>query len=107
MKDKYGVFDLGLDESQDYLISPEFPNAREAFRRLESTFNEHHRLPQVYAVRNLSSGNVIGGVLSAEMRNWQGMRGSAANQCSSPRNRRMPMSTLRATFACPAAVGMR
>jgi hypothetical protein len=62
MKDKYGVFDLGLDESQDYLISPEFPNAQEAFRRVGSTFNEHHRVPQVYAVRNLSSGNVIGGV---------------------------------------------
>ena len=62
MKDKYGVFDLGLDESQDYLISPEFPNAQEAIRRLKSTFNEHHRLPQVYAVRNLSSGHVIGGV---------------------------------------------
>ena len=52
MKDKYGVFDLGLDESQDHLISPEFPNAQEAIRRLKSTFNEHHRLPQVYAVRN-------------------------------------------------------
>jgi len=62
MKDKYAVVDLGLDESQDYLISPEFPNAQEAIRRLKSTFNEHHRLPQVYAVRNLSSGHVIGGV---------------------------------------------
>ena len=62
MKEKCGVFDLGLDESQDYLISPEFPNRQEAIQRLQSTFNEHHRLPQVYAVRNLSSGHVIGGV---------------------------------------------
>jgi len=46
MRDKYGVIDLGLDESQDYLISPEFPNAKEAIRRLKSTFNEHHRLAQ-------------------------------------------------------------
>jgi len=46
MRDKYGVIDLGLDESQDYLISPEFPNAKEAIRRLKSTFNEHHRPPQ-------------------------------------------------------------
>ena len=62
MRDKYGVIDLGLDESQDYLISPEFSNVQEAIRRLKSTFNEHQRLPQVYAVRNLSSGHVIRGI---------------------------------------------
>ena len=62
MKDKYAVVDLGLDELQEFLISPEFPNAQEAIHRLRTTFNEHHRLPQVYVVRNLSSGHVIGGV---------------------------------------------
>jgi hypothetical protein len=75
MKDKYGVFDLGLDESQDHLISPEFPNAQEAIRRLKSTFNEHHKLPQVYAVRNLFSGQVIGGVYrNAAARREQAVR---------------------------------
>jgi hypothetical protein len=28
MKDKYGVFDFGLDESRDDLISPEFPGGK-------------------------------------------------------------------------------
>jgi hypothetical protein len=46
MKEKYAVFDLGLDELQDRLISPEFPDAQEAIRRLQGTFNEHHRLPK-------------------------------------------------------------
>jgi hypothetical protein len=58
MKDRYGVLDLGLDESQDYLISSEFPNAQEAIRRLKSTFNEHHRLPQVYAVSHVTPKSV-------------------------------------------------
>jgi hypothetical protein len=65
MKDKYGIFDLGVDESQPEqhrLISPEFRNAQEALRRLKGTFNEHHRLPQVYAVKNISTGQVIGNV---------------------------------------------
>ena len=65
MKDKYGVFDLGLDESQPLqhrLISPEYFGPQEAVRRLESIFNEHHRLPQVYAVKNISTGNIVGSV---------------------------------------------
>ena len=55
MKDKYAVVDLALDESKDYQIGLNFP--RKAIRRLKRAFNEHHSLPRVSAVRNLSSGH--------------------------------------------------
>ena len=80
MKDKYAVVDLGLDELQEFLISPEFSNAQEAIRRLRSTFNEHHRLPQVYAVRNPSSGHVIGVYRNAAARREQAERRARRGQ---------------------------
>jgi hypothetical protein len=49
MKDKYGLFDLGLDESQQpqhRLISPEYTNPMEALRRLDVVFNERHTRPR-------------------------------------------------------------
>ena len=75
MKDKYGVFDLGLDESQQLrhrLISPEYTNPMEALRRLDVVFNERHTQPQVDAVKNISTGAIIGNVRrNAAARNAQ------------------------------------
>ena len=59
---KYGVFDLGLDESEGRLISPEFTSPMEALRRLDSVFNDRHVQPQVYAVKNIFSGAIIGNI---------------------------------------------
>jgi hypothetical protein len=59
MKDKYAVVDLGLDESQDYLISPEFPNAQEAIRRLKTTFIEQRRAPSPPLVQRRRSGGTL------------------------------------------------
>jgi hypothetical protein len=58
----FGVFDLGLDEMGDTLISPEFPTRAQASCRLRGLFNEYHRLPQLYAVKNLSTGEIVGSV---------------------------------------------
>jgi predicted oxidoreductase len=38
---------------------------------------------------------------------WELGKVAVADQCSCPRNKRMPISTLRSTFAWPAGVGMR
>jgi hypothetical protein len=58
----FGVFDLGLDETEGTLISPEFPTRAQASSRLRGVFNEYHRLPQVYAAKNLSTGEIVGSV---------------------------------------------
>ena len=62
MKDKYGVFDLGLDESQNRLISPEYTTPMEALRRLADVFDDHDAQPQIYAVKNIATGVIIGKV---------------------------------------------
>jgi len=58
----FGIFDLGLDETGDTLVSPEFPTRSQALSRLRGLFNEYHRLPQIYAVKNLSTGEIVGSV---------------------------------------------
>jgi|SRR5882724_9209646 len=60
MKDKYGVFDLGMDEAQNRLISPEY--TMEALRRLADVFDDHDAQPQIYAVKNIATGVIIGKV---------------------------------------------
>jgi|SRR5882724_13150152 len=62
MKDKYGVFDLGMDEAQNRLISPEYTTPMEALRRLADVFDDHDAQPQIYAVKNIATGVIIGKV---------------------------------------------
>jgi hypothetical protein len=59
----FGVFDLGLDETGNKIISPEFQSRVQASNRLRRIFNQYYKLPQVYAVKNISTGEIIGRVL--------------------------------------------
>ena len=59
----FGVFDLGLDEMGNTLISPEFQSRVQASNRLRRIFNQYYKLPRVYAVKNISTGEIIGRVL--------------------------------------------
>ncbi len=56
----FGVFDLGLDETNGTLISPKCQKPGHALTRLKGLFNEYHQLPQVYAVKDISTGEIVG-----------------------------------------------
>ena len=59
----FGVFDLGLEEMGNTLISSEFQSRVAASNRLRRIFNQYQKRPQVYAVKNISTGDIVGRVL--------------------------------------------
>ena len=102
----FGVFDLGLTETGDTLISPAFPTRAQASNRLRGVFNEYHRLPQVYTVKNLSTGEIVGSVFrNAAARKLQRDRcasgqGAYSHLCPA-------RSLTRALRSCPSSGAIR